>query len=176
MANPRDPDGSTRITPAASTTDPHDTLDTTRTTTTRTVPAPAPAPARPTGTDSRPAPTGAIKTSAAAVFALVFGLAALFCALTAILSPVAVVFGILGIILGIVGLKMTKRPGITGHGVAVGGLVTAILGLLLGGAVLGGLAALVNSDSQLDRITNQIDKLKDDVPSGNEIQDKVTNS
>ncbi len=34
--------------------------------------------------ESRPA-----KTSAAAVFSLVFGLAALFCALTAILSPVA---------------------------------------------------------------------------------------
>jgi len=43
-------------------------------------------------------PTRPAKTSAAAVFALVFGLAALFCALTAILSPAAVVFAVLGLI------------------------------------------------------------------------------
>jgi hypothetical protein len=55
---------------------------------------------------ARPGPTPAqhrgrpAKTSAAAVFALVFGLAALFCALTGILSPAAVLFGIIGIVLG----------------------------------------------------------------------------
>ena len=52
-------------------------------------------------TAARPA-----KTIAAAVFALVFGLAALFCALTAILSPAAVVFAVLGLLLAVVGLRM----------------------------------------------------------------------
>jgi len=60
-------------------------------------------------TTARPA-----KTSAAAVFALVFGLAALFCALTAILSPAAVVFAVLGLILAVAGLKMANKPGVTG--------------------------------------------------------------
>lgn len=113
------------------------------------------------------------KTSAAAVFALVFGLAALFCALTAILSPAAVVFGIIGIILGIVGLKMAKRVGVTGKGVAIGGLVTAVLGLLLGGAVIGGLSALVNDESRLDQLQNRIENLRADVPSVGEVRNEV---
>ena len=120
------------------------------------------------GADLRPA-----KTSAAAVFALVFGLAALFCALTAILSPAAVVFGIIGIILGIVGLKMAKRVGVTGRGVAIGGLVTAVLGLLLGGAVIGGLSALVNDEGRLDQLQNRIDDLRADLPSTDEVRNQV---
>ncbi len=119
-------------------------------------------------TEMRPA-----KTSAAAVFALVFGLAALFCALTGILSPAAVLFGLIGIVLGVVGLKMAKRVGVTGRGVAIGGLVTAVLGLLLGGAVLGGLAALVNDERQLDRLQNRIDDLRSQVPSTDEVRQEL---
>ncbi|MCW2668004.1 MAG: hypothetical protein JWN57_2966 [Frankiales bacterium] len=127
-------------------------------------------------TTVRPGDSGGLKhkTSAAAVFALVFGLAALFCALTAILSPAAVLFGIIGIVLGLVGLAMAKRPGVHGRGVAIGGLVTAILGLLLGGAVLAGLAAVVNNEGALNRISDQVDQLRDDIPSGDEVQNAVT--
>jgi membrane-bound ClpP family serine protease len=119
-------------------------------------------------TETRPA-----KTSAAAVFALVFGLAALFCALTAILSPAAVLFGVIGIVLGIVGLKMAKRVGVTGKGVAIGGLVTAVLGLLLGGAVIAGLSALVNDEQRLDQLQNQIDNLRSEVPSTDEVRQEL---
>ena len=122
----------------------------------------------PVRTEMRPA-----KTSAAAVFSLVFGLAALFCALTAILSPAAVVFGLIGLVLGIVGLKMAKRVGVTGKGVAIGGLVTAVLGLLLGGAVIGGLSALVNDEQRLDQLQNQIDELRSDVPSTDELRSEL---
>ena len=180
MTTPRDADGSTRITPAADTS--HTPTSTGSDVTGRmsgtshTI--------RPTGTHTSAGtgPTGSYgdadtglkhKTSAAAVFALVFGLSALFSALTGLLAPAAVVFGLIGIVLGVVALKMTKRPGVHGHGVAVGGLVTAVLGLLLGGLVIAGAAAIVNSDSQLDRISNQIDKLRDNVPSGQEITDTV---
>ncbi len=113
------------------------------------------------------------KTSAAAAFALVFGLAALFCALTAILSPAAVVFAVIGIILGIVGMKMAKRPGVTGKGVAIGGLVTAVLGLLLGGAVLAGAAALVNDERRLDQLQQQIDKLRESAPGTGELREQL---
>ena len=113
------------------------------------------------------------KTSAAAAFALVFGLAALFCALTAILSPAAVVFAVIGIILGIVGMKMAKRPGVTGKGVAIGGLVTAVLGLLIGGAVLAGAAALVNDERRLDQLQQQIDKLRESAPATGELREQL---
>lgn len=115
------------------------------------------------------------KTSVAATFALVFGLAALFCALTAILAPAAVLFGLIGILLGIAGMKMGKRPGVTGRGVAIGGLVTAILGLLLGAAVIAGLAVYVN-DQGLDNLEQQIDNLRDDLPTGQDVVDQVPGS
>jgi len=119
-------------------------------------------------TRARPA-----KTSAAAVFALVFGLAALFCALTAILSPAAVVFAVLGLILAVAGLKMAKKPGVTGKGVAIGGLVTALLGLLLGGVVIGGLAAVVNDKTQLDRIQHYIDNARAKLPSTQQVRNQL---
>lgn len=125
----------------------------------------------PVHSETRPA-----KTSAAAVFSLVFGLAALFCALTGILSPAAVLFGLIGIVLGVVGLKMAKRVGVTGKGVAIGGLVTAVLGLLLGGAVLAGLAALVNDESQLDRLQNRIDDLRTELPSTDQLREELPSS
>ena len=130
---------------------------------------------RPTGTHSEHTTTSA-KTSAAAVFALVFGLAALFCALTGILSPAAVLFGIIGIVLGVVGLKMAKRVGVTGKGVAIGGLVTAVLGLLLGGAVIAGLSALVNDEQRLDQLQNRIDNLRTEVPSTGELREELPTS
>lgn len=113
------------------------------------------------------------KTSAAAAFTLVFGLAALFCALTAILAPAAVLFGLIGIVLGIVAMKMVKRPGVTGKGVAIGGLVTAVLGLLLGLAVTAGAAVLVNDEQRLDQLQNQLDDLRADLPSVDQIQDEI---
>ena len=132
---------------------------------------------RPTGTRTDHAHgVGHAKTSAAAVFALVFGLAALFCALTGILSPAAVLFGIIGIVLGIVGLKMAKRVGVTGKGVAIGGLVTAVLGLLLGGAVIAGLSALVNDESRLDQLQNRIDDLRTEAPSTDELREELPTS
>lgn len=171
MTNPRDPDGSTRIT------------------------GPSGAAGRTTGTGHTPTAAGAdltgrmtgsatpalareerlpsYKTSAAATFGLVFGLAALFCAFTGILAPAAVLLGLIGLVVAVVGLRTSRRPGVTGHKLAVGGLVTAVLGLLLGGAVTAGLAAVVNSNSQLDRISHKIDQLRTDLPSGKDITNSV---
>jgi hypothetical protein len=80
---------------------------------------------------------------------------------------------VIGIILGIVGMKMAKRPGVTGKGVAIGGLVTAVLGLLLGGAVLAGAAALVNDERRLDQLQQQIDKLRDSAPATGELREQL---
>src|SRR4051812_40339964 len=110
-------------------------------------------------------PTGRIKTSAAATFALVFGISALFCALTAILSPAAIVLGILALILAAAGFAMTRKPNITGKGLAIGGLVTGLLGLIVSIALIAGLATALNNRSAVDRLDKQVQKLKDNLPS-----------
>lgn len=124
-----------------------------------------------THTEQRPARPA--KTSAAAVFGLVFGLAALFCALTGILAPAAVLFGVVGVILAVIGVKMAKRIGITGRGVAIGGLVTSVLGLVLGGVVLAGVTAVVNNQKQLDRVQRYIDDARSNLPSTDEVKNKI---
>lgn len=116
------------------------------------------------------------KTSAAAAFALVFGLAALFCALTAILAPAAVVFGLIGLLLGVAGIKMSRRVGVTGRGVAIGGLVTALLGLLLGAALIAGAAVFVNDEQNLDRLQGWIDDARDELPTGSEVVEEIPGS
>lgn len=121
-------------------------------------------------------PARPAKTSTAAVFALVFGLAALFCALTGLLSPVALLLGLIGLVLGFVGLKMARRPGVTGRGVALGGLVTSVLGLLLGGVVLAGITAVVNDSSQLDRIQGWVDDRRAELPSTTQLREDLPGS
>ncbi|WP_433310192.1 hypothetical protein ACQP0U_22120 [Micromonospora sp. CA-269861] len=101
------------------------------------------------------------KTSAAATFALVFGVAALFSVLTAILAWLGLVLGIIGIILGIVGLKMASRPGVTGRGVSIGGLVLSILAVLIGLGLAAGITTFVNNENAVDRLQTQVDKLRD---------------
>ena len=118
-------------------------------------------------------PARPAKTSAAAVFGLVFGLAALFCALTGILAPAAVVFGIIGLVLTVVGMKMARRIGITGKGVAIGGLITSLVGIVLGGVVLAGVTAVVNNQKQLDRVQRYLDDARSEMPSTDEVKDKI---
>jgi hypothetical protein len=115
------------------------------------------------------------RTSAAATFALVFGLAALFCGLTGILAPAAVLFGLIGVALGLVGRRKGLLPGITGRGVATGGLVTSVLGLLLGLAVIAGLAVYVNQQG-LDGLQERIDNARDSLPTGQDVVDTVPGS
>jgi len=112
------------------------------------------------------------KTSAAAVFALVFGLSALLAALTVILSPLALVLAIIGIILGIVGMKMVKRAGVTGRGVAIGGLVLAVLALILSITVIAGVTTVLNNQSAVDRLDKQVQKLRDNLPDKVEVPSK----
>lgn len=106
---------------------------------------------------------GSPKTSAAATFALVFGLSALFTALLALLAPLAVVFGLIGLILGIVGIKKAKEVDVTGRGVAIGGLVLSVLGLLLGIALLVGATIFVNTGG-LDQLEQRIQDVRGQLP------------
>ena len=106
----------------------------------------------------------AAKTSAAATFALVFGVSALICVLTAILSLPGLVLGIIGVVLGIVGLRMARRPGVTGRGVAIGGLVLSVLAVVLALAFAAGVTTFVNNESAVDRLERQVQDLRDKLP------------
>lgn len=107
---------------------------------------------------------GSPKTSAAAVFALVFGLSSLFSALLALLAPLAVAFGLIGLVLGIVGIRKSKQIDVTGKGVAIGGLVLSVIGLLLGVALLIGVTVFVNSGG-LDQLERRIQDIRGDIPT-----------
>jgi hypothetical protein len=104
------------------------------------------------------------KTSAAATFALVFGLSSLFTALLALLAPLGVVFGLIGLVLGIVGISKANQIDVTGKGVAIGGLVLSVLGLLLGIALLVGATIFVNSGG-LDQLEQRIQDVRGEIPT-----------
>jgi hypothetical protein len=104
------------------------------------------------------------KTSAAAVFALVFGLISLFAALLALLAPLAVVFGLIGLVLGIVGISKAKHVNVTGKGVAIGGLVLSVIGLLLGVALLIGVTIFANFVG-LDQLEQRIQDVRGEIPT-----------
>ncbi|MGI5214772.1 DUF4190 domain-containing protein [Plantactinospora sp. CA-290183] len=105
------------------------------------------------------------KTSTAATFALVFGVSALICSLTVLLSAAGFILGIIGIILGVVGLRMARRPGVTGRGVAIGGLVCSILAVLIAIAFAAGVSTFLNDRAAVDRLERQVEQLRDDLPS-----------
>jgi len=105
------------------------------------------------------------RTSVAAVFALIFGVLALFSVLIVILAPVGLVFGVIGLILGVVGLRRARRPGITGKGVAAGGLVLSVVAVLLAIAFAVGVVTVLNNQSAVDRLQHQVQNLRDKLPA-----------
>jgi len=105
------------------------------------------------------------RTSVAAVFALVFGVAAVFSVLTVILSPLGLVLGVIGLILGVVGLRMARRPGITGAGVASGGVVLSVVAVLVAIAFAVGVVTVLNNQSAVDRLQQQVQNLRDKLPA-----------
>jgi len=105
------------------------------------------------------------RTSVAAVFALVFGVVAVFSVLTVILSPLGLVLGVIGLILGVVGLRMARRPGITGKGVASGGVVLSVVAVLVAVAFAVGVVTFLNNQSAVDRLQHQVQNLRDKLPT-----------
>ena len=92
-------------------------------------------------------------------------MSALFSVLTIFLASLALILSIVGIILGIVGMRMAKRVGVTGRGVAMGGLLLAVLALILSITVTAGVTTVLNNKSAVDRINKQVQKLEKNLPS-----------
>lgn len=109
------------------------------------------------------------KTSAAATFALIFGLSALLSVLTLILTPLALVLAVIGLVLGIAGIKMAGRVGVTGKALAITGLVMSILTLLIGAAAIIGVTTFLNDDAAVSRLEQQVQNLRDQLPTDVEV-------
>jgi hypothetical protein len=118
------------------------------------------------GADVRTKPA---KTSAAATFSLVFGVSAVLSVLTLVLAPLALVLGLIGIVLGVVGLKMTRRVGVTGKGLAIGGLVLSVLAVLLAATAAIGITTFLNDDRAVAKMEQRVEQLRDQLPSDVEI-------
>ena len=82
-----------------------------------------------------------------ALSAMVLGIIGLILAICLFFFPfVAVVVGLIAVVLGIVALRQVKSGRAAGRGMALTGLVTGAIALVLGLALTTGLALLANSD------------------------------
>ncbi len=86
----------------------------------------------PGGVPPPPHPVAGQLKNAVGTAALVVGVVSLVLAVLVIFAPLGALLGIVGAILGIVGLVRVNRGLANNQGQAVGGLVTALLGLLFG--------------------------------------------
>jgi hypothetical protein len=95
--------------------------------------APRPAETEPEPTpEPEPQPRRWARTSFAATLSLIVGTAATLTALTGRLAPLAIVVGVLGLLLSAVGLAAVSRKHVTGHHVALLGLLLSIVGVVFG--------------------------------------------
>jgi hypothetical protein len=96
-----------------------------------------------------------VRVSAFATFGLIVGLVALAATLTGRLAPVGVALGVLGGAISAGGLVGASRRGVTGHSVALLGLLASIAAVALG------VMAITGYLPWLDSRTDEVAKLRD---------------
>jgi hypothetical protein len=96
-----------------------------------------------------------VRTSTFATLGLIFGLAAMFATLTGLLAPIGVGLGVIGGAIAAGGLVGASRRGVTGHGVALLGLVCSLVAIVLG------VLAISGHVSWLDSKTDEVARLRD---------------
>ncbi|HUH07165.1 MAG TPA: DUF4190 domain-containing protein [Egibacteraceae bacterium] len=97
-------------------------------------------------------PSAPPATNLAAMAALVVGIASLLLFWIPLFGPL---LGLVAIILAVVGMRAARDRAGGGKGMAVGGLITGIAGVILGVLFLVGLAWLINDDGfrqELERL------------------------
>ncbi len=101
--------------------------------------------------EERPAPRWA-HVSAMATLGLIVGLAALGATLTGLLAPVGVVLGVIGGAISAGGLVGASRRGVTGHSIALLGMLASIAAIVLGVLAIGGYLPWL--DSRTDEVAH----------------------
>ncbi len=101
------------------------------------------------------APPRWVRVSAFATLGLIVGLAALAATLTGRLAPVGVAVGVVGGAISAGGLIGASRRGVTGHSIALLGLLASI------GAVVLGVMAIAGYLPWLDSRTDEVARVRD---------------
>jgi hypothetical protein len=96
-----------------------------------------------------------VRVSAFATLGLIVGLAALAATLTGLLAPVGVAAGVVGGAISAGGLVGASRRGVTGHSVALLGLLASIAAIALG------VLAIAGYLPWLDSRTDEVARLRD---------------
>lgn len=109
-------------------------------------------------------PTGGSSSSGSnglAIASLVTGILALLLSWIPGINLFAALLAIAALITGFMGLKNAKRPGVGGKGMAITGLVTGVLAILLTILVIAGLAAVFNDPE----VQQQLEDLQSEAES-----------
>ena len=109
------------------------------------------------------------KTSAAAATALAIGSAAFVLTLPVLFFPVALILGVIGLLVGIVGFRATRKPGVTGKGVALAAILLSLVAIVLGAAFAAGVVTVLNNETAVNRIEQQVENLRDRLPNNIDI-------
>lgn len=97
-------------------------------------------------------------SNAPAIAALITGIIALLLSWIPGINLLGFLLAIVAIVTGVIGMKKAGQPGGSGKGLAIGGLVTGILAILVTFLVYAGLAAIFNNadvQQQLEELEQQ---------------------
>jgi hypothetical protein len=106
---------------------------------------------------------GAVDGNGTAIASMVLGLLAATFAFTIAAAPAALIFGIIAIVLGIKGMSTANALGGLHKGLAVTGLVSGALGLLLALAIAVGAIAAFNQAQTDPALQQRINELEQNV-------------
>lgn len=114
---------------------------------------------RPTPVVEKPVPVETaprwVRVSMFATLGLIIGLAALAATLTGLLAPVGIAVGIVGGAISAGGLVGASRRGVTGHSIALLGLLASLAAIVLG------ILAMAGYLPWLDSHTDEVARLRD---------------
>lgn len=108
----------------------------------------------------QPPPQQGAQSNGPAIAALVCGILALVLSWIPVINVLSVILGIVAIVTGIMGIRRAGSPGIGQKGLAIGGLVTGVIALLLSLLILIGLAGAF-SDPEFRELFDQIEEGED---------------
>lgn len=109
---------------------------------------------------SQPPPQQQPQSNGMAIAALVCGILALVLSWIPVVNVLSVILGITAIVAGILGIRRANLPGLGQKGLAIGGLVTGVIALLLSLLILIGLAGLF-SDPEFRELFEQLEEGED---------------
>lgn len=107
-----------------------------------------------------PPPQQRPQSNGVAIAALVCGILALMLSWIPVINVLALILGVVAIVTGVMGIRRAGLPGLGQKGLAVGGLVTGVIAVLLSLLILIGLAGLI-ADPEFREFFDQLEEGED---------------